>query len=352
MPQAEFTIPDVGRDDAVVLVEACGLCGSDHGFYTGDANLGYFNFIPGHETVGVIEKIGPEAERLWGVREGDRVAIDNRLACRNCARCAAGDFAFCLTFGGPESSYGLTTIDEPPSLWGGYATHHYLRRETIVHRVAERTSAVEATLFNPVGAGIYWAVDTPGTREGEAVAVLGPGIRGLASVAAVKQAGAGFIMVTGFGERDHSRLQLAKQLGADLVVDVAKDDPVEAMESVLGRRADVVVEVTHSAPTIIEQAIALADPGGRVVLAGAAMRQQPSAEAKATIATRNLRVIPQHGVSSAARAKALEWIAGGLLDPGLLPREEAGFEGLGDLLLRMAGEGGVAPVHAVFVPDN
>jgi alcohol dehydrogenase len=352
MPTAEFPVPETGADDAVLRVEACGLCGSDHGFYTGDANLGYWDFIPGHETVGVIDRIGPEAAALWGVREGDRVAVDNRLACRNCERCAAGDYAFCLTFGGPDKSYGLTPVDQPPSLWGGYATHHYLRHETVVHRVPERVGAVEATLFNPLGAGIYWALDTAATQAGEVVAVLGPGIRGLASVIALKQAGAGFIMITGRGERDRARLDLARTFGADLAVDVSTDDPVQRLRGATGRLADVVVEVTHSAPTIVEQAVALADTNGRVVLAGAGMRQQLPPDAAAIKESRNLRVIPQHGVSSAARGQALEWLGTGVFDPDQIPREAEGFEQLGDLLLRMAGQGnGPAPVHAVFVPE-
>ena len=64
----------VGDDDGLVRVEACGLCGTDHEQYTGELASG-FAFVPGHETVGIIETIGPRAAQRWGVAAGDRVAV-------------------------------------------------------------------------------------------------------------------------------------------------------------------------------------------------------------------------------------------------------------------------------------
>jgi alcohol dehydrogenase len=82
----ELPIPDVGIDDAVLRVEACGLCGTDHELFTG-ALPWPAGFIPGHETVGTIEAIGAGAARRWGVQAGDRVAVASRPACRSCPRC-------------------------------------------------------------------------------------------------------------------------------------------------------------------------------------------------------------------------------------------------------------------------
>src|SRR5262249_51047183 len=128
--------------------------------------------------------------------------------------------------------------------------------------------SLTATLFNPLGAGIRWAVTLPGTRPGDAVAVLGPGVRGLCAAVAAKHAGAGFVMVTGLGERDASRLATVARFGADLVVDVEGTDPVAALREATGALADVVVDVTARAPAALGQAVALARPGGTVVLAG------------------------------------------------------------------------------------
>src|SRR6201997_2470751 len=138
----------------------------------------------------------------------------------------------------------------------------------MVLSVPDGLDSVVATLFNPLGAGIRWGVTVPGTKSGDIVAVLGPGIRGLCAAAAAKEAGAAFVIVTGLGPRDAERLSLASAFGADLAVDVALDDPVAALSKATGTMADVVVDVTARAPAAFAQAIALARPAGTVVVAG------------------------------------------------------------------------------------
>ena len=68
----ELPLPAIGPDDGLLRVEACGLCGTDHEQYSGEL-FGGFAFVPGHESVGVIDTIGAAAERRWGVRAGDRL---------------------------------------------------------------------------------------------------------------------------------------------------------------------------------------------------------------------------------------------------------------------------------------
>jgi len=348
--QRKVPIPDVGPDDAILRVEACGLCGTDHELFTG-ALPWPPGFIPGHETVGVIESIGPTASRRWGVGAGHRVAVASRPACRACPPCLTGDLHSCERFSSTDS-FGLISTDRAPALWGGYATHHYLRPESVLHPVPAGLGPLEATLFNPVGAGIAWAVDLPGTGPGDVVAILGPGIRGLAAVAAVKAAGAAFIMVTGFGPRDAVRLELARRLGADLVVDVAVDDPVDAIVAGAGRLADVVVDVTAKAPSAFAQALALAGRGGRVVIAGVRGGEVTLTFEPDFITNRGLHVIGASGVSTAAHRRAFELVAAGAFPWRVIPRRSAGFGDLADLLATMAGErGDDMPVHAVFVPD-
>src|SRR5205085_2877337 len=104
----ELPLPAIGDDDALLRVEACGLCGTDHELFTG-AVAWPPGFVPGHETVGVVEEIGAGAAARWGVAAGDRVAVGNRRACRECAPCRAGDLARCVRFGAP-ASYGLTPV--------------------------------------------------------------------------------------------------------------------------------------------------------------------------------------------------------------------------------------------------
>ncbi|EUA08876.1 alcohol dehydrogenase GroES-like domain protein [Mycobacterium xenopi 4042] len=234
-----------GADDAVVRVAACGLCGTDHEEYTGELSGG-FAFIPGHETVGTIEAIGPRAAQRWGVAVGDRVAVEVFQSCRECANCLAGQYRRCERHGIADM-YGFIPVDRPPGLWGGYADYQYLSPDSMVLPIPADLDPVVATLFNPLGAGIRWGATLPDTSPGDVVAVLGPGIRGLCAAAAAKEAGAGFVMVTGLGPRDADRLALAAKFGADLAVDVAVDDPVAALTKAAGRLADVVVDVTARA---------------------------------------------------------------------------------------------------------
>ena len=154
-------IPDVGDDDGLVRVEACGLCGTDHEQFTGELASG-FAFVPGHETVGVIEVIGARAADRWGVAAGDRVAVEVFKSCRECAACLAGDYRRCERHGITDM-YGFIPVDRAPGLWGGYADYQYLAPDSMVLAVRPGLNPVVATLFNPLGAGIRWGATLPGT---------------------------------------------------------------------------------------------------------------------------------------------------------------------------------------------
>ena len=342
-------VPEVGPDDALLRVEACGLCGTDHEQYTGDLPAS-FAFVPGHETVGTIESVGERAAGRWGVQAGDRVAVEVFQSCRVCGPCAAGDYRRCLVHGIGDM-YGFVPVDKAPGLWGGYARYQYLSPDTLLHAVPPGLDPALATVFNPLGAGIRWGVTLPGTRPGDVVAVLGPGIRGLSTAAAAKEAGAETVMVTGRGEGDASRLSLARRFGADLVVDVERDDPVSALSKAVGRLADIVVDVTAKAPAALGQAIALARPGGTVVLAGTRGSAETPGFWPDLVVYKELRILGALGVDSAAYRSALELLVSRRYPFADLPRRVVGLDGTAELLADMAGEGGGArPVHGVVEP--
>jgi alcohol dehydrogenase len=345
----ELARPAIGDDDALLRVEACGLCGTDHEQYTG-LLFGGFAFVPGHEVVGVLEEVGPRAAQRWGVGVGDRVAVEVFQSCRDCAACRAGEYRRCERHG-LRDMYGFVPVDRPPGLWGGYAELQYLGADTMLVPVPPSLDPVMATLFNPVGAGIRWGVTLPGTRAGDVVAVLGPGIRGLATLAAVRDAGAGFVLVSGHGPRDASRLEAARAFGADLTVDVAVDDPVEALRDAGVGLADVVVDVTANAPSALAQAVALARPGGTVVLAGMRGAGELPGFRPDAIVLKELRVLGALGVDVDAYRSALDLVASGRHPFRGLARQEVGLETVGSLLATMAGEGDAAPpIHGVVRP--
>lgn len=349
VPRA-LPVPEISDDDGVLRVEACGLCGTDHEQYTGELFPG-FAFVPGHEAVGVIEAIGPAAEARWGVRAGDRVAVEVFLSCRACDPCRAGEYRRCVRHGLADM-YGMIPVDRAPGLWGGYAQVQYLAPDSLVLPVPDGLDPVLATAFNPLGAGIRWAVTLPDTRTGDVVAVLGPGIRGLSAAGAAKQADAGFVMVTGLGARDGSRLEAARAFGADLVVDVATTDPVRALRDATGGLADVVVDVTAKAPGALAQAVALARPGGTIVLAGTRGSDATPGFHPDHVVYKELRVLGALGVDAPAYREALRLLASDALPFASLARETVGLDALEPLLQAMAGEGGAAPVHGVLVPDG
>jgi alcohol dehydrogenase len=344
-----FDVPDVGDDDGVLRVEACGLCGTDHEQYTGHIPSRH-PFIPGHEVIGTIEQVGPRAAERWGVEAGQRVAVEVFQSCRTCAACRAGTYRRCAR-NGLATMVGFVDAARPPGLWGGYATHLYLGPDAMLLPVPSTLDPALATMFNPLGAGIRWAVDLPGTAAGDVVAVLGPGVRGLCAAAAASSAGAGFVMVTGRGPRDADRLALAARFGADLTVDVATDDPARALKAATGGLADVVVDVTAMAPAAFAQAIALARPGGTVVVAGTRGASDAPGFQPDHIVYKELRVLGALGVDVTAYRPALDLLASGRYPFAELPREVVGFADLEALVQRMAGEGDrTPPVHAVFAP--
>jgi alcohol dehydrogenase len=344
-------VPDVGDDDALLRVEACGLCGTDHEEFTGELFPGYA-FVPGHEAVGVIEAIGPGAAARFGVAAGDRVAVEVFLSCRACDACRAGAYRRCVRHG-LRDMYGFVPVDRAPGLWGGYAQYQYLAADSMLCRVPASLDPLTATMFNALGAGVRWGVTVPDLQPGAIVAVLGPGVRGLSACAAAKHAGAAFVLVTGHGARDEPRLAIAPEFGADLTVDVSVDDPVAALRRAThGALADIVVDVTAKAPAALGQAVRLARPGGTIVLAGTRGSGETPGFEPDHVVMKELRVLGALGVDTVAYDAALALLDARVFPFESLPLRAVGFDGVGALLSDMAGEGAPPPVRGVIVPDG
>jgi 2-desacetyl-2-hydroxyethyl bacteriochlorophyllide A dehydrogenase len=262
----ELPLPEIGPEDGLLQVEACGICGSDYEQYEGALPV-RFPVIPGHEPVGRVVEIGDEAARRWRVKEGDRVCVETLIPCGFCANCVRGVYRLCNGYR-RFNAYGYLSTDLAPGLWGGYAEYLYLDPHALLHKIDDSIAPEIATFFNPLGAGFRWAVEMPGLSVGHTIVILGPGQRGLASVIAAREAGARCIIVTGLAA-DERKLELARELGAHHAINVEREDAASVVgEATSGRMADVVVDVTSYSVEAVNQAVSLARRGGTVVLAG------------------------------------------------------------------------------------
>ena len=259
----DLPIPEIDDSSALLRIEACGICGSDYEQYEGVLRTP-MPVVLGHEPLGIIEAIGDAAARRWGVDVGDRVAVETMLSCRFCSRCLGGQYHLCKE----RRIYSYIPLSEEPGLWGAYSQYMYLHPNSIVHRIDPALEASIAVLFNPLGAGFRWAVEVPELQIGDTVLILGPGQRGLASVLATRQAGAGKILVTGL-EADAKKLEVARAFGADHTIDVENEDAQERVRELTdGEGVDIVVDVTSYATEPVAEALQFVRPGGTIVLAG------------------------------------------------------------------------------------
>jgi threonine dehydrogenase-like Zn-dependent dehydrogenase len=265
-----FEIPKIGAEDALLRVEACGICGSDVDQYDGKLNgILSLPMIPGHEPVGVIEEIGQEAARRWELNPGDRVVVEPTRGCGHCPACKRGDYRNCR-IGRPGctiSACGFISTRIPPALWGGMAEFMYLDPEVALHKVSPSTRPELAALYQPVAAGISWAHRVPGTKIGDTVVIFGAGQRGIACAAAAREAGAAHVAVIARRQSAH-RLELAEEFGADALIFADENIAARIRELTCGIGADVVVDVTSETMEPIAMAVEIARPGGTIILAG------------------------------------------------------------------------------------
>ncbi|MBI3975361.1 MAG: alcohol dehydrogenase catalytic domain-containing protein [Armatimonadetes bacterium] len=265
----ELPLPVIGPEDGLLAVEACGVCGTDWDFYTRRRGATLGPLILGHEVIGRIIAVGERAAERWGVREGERVAVEEFLPCGHCEFCLSGRPALCAATDSrseaPFLRYGATSTDVPPGLWGGFSEVLYLHPHALVHRLEESLSADLATLFVPISNGVRWVRTEGRLRPGGMLVVQGPGAHGLGCVIAALEAGAGRIIVV--GRSAGTRLEAARALGA-LTIEAGRTDVVEAVrEMTNGEMADVVVDLAPGATETVEAALAMARKGGTIILA-------------------------------------------------------------------------------------
>ena len=296
----DIDIPDIDDESAILRIETCGICGSDYEQFEGVLQTP-MPVIPGHEPLGVIERIGDKAAQRWHVDVGDRVAVETMLACKHCQPCLSGRYHLC----DERRIYSYIPLSEKPGLWGAYSQYMFLHANSIVHKVDPKLPAAIAVMFNPLGAGFRWAVEMPQAQPGDTVVVMGPGQRGLASVIALTSVGVRNIIVTGLAA-DSEKLALAKFYGASHTIDVQNENPVHRVKEITGGKgADIVVDVSSYATEPVAQALQFVKMGGRIVLAGVKGFKKVENFVSDYIVMKEITIMGAIGVTSTGYRKAI-----------------------------------------------
>jgi threonine dehydrogenase-like Zn-dependent dehydrogenase len=348
----EFPMPDVPDDAALLKVEVAGICGTDVKMY---AKPPFAEpVIMGHENVGIIVQAGRKFTESKGLAEGDRVFVEHYVGCMHCEWCRAGEYRHCeLTDWrtNPDARrYGYTSSNNPGRLWGGFSQYMYLPWNAVTHRVPDGVSAELAGLVTPLSNGIEWALNAGGVGYDSTVLIQGPGQQGLSQVVASKQAGASLIIVTGT-TRDASRLELAKALGADHVIDVLTEDALtRVLEITGGKGVDVVLDCTAGAGTapVLLGIDALKRREGVMVTQGELAAFPDFPLKKMTEKCIALRSARGHGYR--AVELALAQLASGRFPLDRLGTHTFGLEDVDHAIRTLAGQTGEDALHVSLLP--
>ncbi len=350
----EYPMPEVPDDAALLKVEVAGICGTDVKMY---ARPPFADpVIMGHENVGVIDRAGTRFKERHGLQDGDRVFVEHYIGCFRCEWCHQGEYRHCEATDwrtNPDARrYGYTSAENPYHLWGGFSQYMYLPWNSVLHKVPDGVSAELAGLVTPLSNGIEWALLAAGVGYSSTVLIQGPGQQGLSQVVACKQAGASRIIVTGT-ERDAARLELAKALGADHVVDVGQEDALERINEITGGRGvDFVLDCTAGAGTapVLLGIDALKRREGTLLIQGelAAFPDFPVKK----VTEKAITIKSARGHSYRACALALEQLASGRFPLERLSTHRFGLEDVDRAIRLLGGETDEDVIHISLMPGN
>jgi L-iditol 2-dehydrogenase len=240
-------VPEEG--EAVVAVQAVGLCGSDVHGLTGKTGRRKPSTVMGHEASGIVAALGVGVS---GFEVGDRVVISSIEHCGACTNCKQGRTNICL-------NRRVLGVDLP----GAFAELVKVPW-SMLRRLPDRVSYEDGALVEPLAVAMYAVNRTP-SKLMDTVAIVGAGTIGLLAMLCAKLAGAGMVAIT---DKKAHRLEKARELGADLVINVDEQDPLEAIQEISnGEGADVVIEAVGYTTTV-QQAISLVRTGGHVTWVG------------------------------------------------------------------------------------
>ncbi len=250
----DFPTPEIGDDEVLVRVRACGICGSDVHGYDGSSGRRIPPLVMGHEASGTVAAVG---SAVRGLTEGDRVTFDSTVYCGCCFFCLRGEPNLCDR----RNVLGVST--------GEYRRHGAFAEYVavparIVYPLPDSLPFEEAALIEAVSIAFH-AVGRLRLRLGDTAVVVGSGMIGLLVVQTLRRAGCGRIFAV---DIDDYKLERAREFGADEGFNSRKlDAPAAVAERTEGRGADLALEVVGIADSL-NTAIACVRKGGSVGLVG------------------------------------------------------------------------------------
>ncbi|MFJ8692127.1 S-(hydroxymethyl)mycothiol dehydrogenase [Streptomyces roseolilacinus] len=256
-------VPDPGPGEAVVQVQACGVCHTDLHYKQGGINDD-FPFLLGHEAAGVVESVGPD---VTDVAPGDFVILNWRAVCGKCRACRRGRPWYCFD---THNATQKMTLEDGTELSAALGIGAFAEKTLVAAGQCTKVDpsvapAVAGLLGCGVMAGIGAAINTGQVGRGDTVAVIGCGGVGDAAVVGSRLAGAARIIAVDIDDR---KLETARSMGATHTVNSRTTDPVEAIRELTGGfGADVVIEAVGH-PETYRQAFYARDLAGTVVLVG------------------------------------------------------------------------------------
>jgi threonine dehydrogenase-like Zn-dependent dehydrogenase len=249
----EVAVPRPGRGEALVKVEAVGICASDlkcyHGAakFWGDANRPAWaetEVIPGHEFVGTIVQIDDEASARWNVAVGDRVIAEQIVPCWKCRYCLDGKYWMCQ----PHDMFGFKRRTP-----GGMAEYMLYNKDALVHKVSPDLPPAHAAFAEPLSCALH-AVERGDVKFEDVVVVAGCGPIGLGMIAGAKAKSPRLVVAL---DMSPAKLELATACGADVIINIGQEDAVaRVMELTGGYGADVYLEGTGH-PSAVGQGLNL-----------------------------------------------------------------------------------------------
>jgi L-iditol 2-dehydrogenase len=316
----EKPVPEPGRAEVLVRIDAIAVCATDieiikHGLPAMIDGGSPFNkgFTPGHEYMGTIVKLGPTVDEF---EIGDRIAVEVHAGCGRCQRCREGMYTSCLNYGYRAKGHRANGF----STDGGFAQYAVNNVNTMVH-VPDDMPDEEATLIVTAGTAMYGLDVMGGIIAGEPVVVIGPGPIGLMGVGVAKALGASPVILTGTRPR---RLEMGRQLGADHVVDVTKEDAVDAVQRITAGKGVHYVLECSGAPNALNEAARMVNRGGRICLA--AFPAEPVPVDIAHLVRNNIYVFGIRGEGKSATHRAAALMAQKRFDARLIHTHTFGLD--------------------------